>query len=653
MKYRTEIDGLRALAVLPVLFFHARFPFFQGGYVGVDIFFVISGFLITSVILDDVEKGKFSLVRFYERRARRILPALFTVFIFCLFASWLILFPKELKHFGASLATSSLFVSNLYFMMLKGYFVPVMEKNPLIHIWSLSVEEQFYLLYPLLFILLCRLGNTHRVLIISGGIILSLILSLYCVRHFPDGNFFSSPSRAWELLMGGLTAVTAPQENGKKSFLRNALSLSGLVLICLSVTMFDRWTPWPSLFSLTPTLGTVLILAFGKDTWVSRILSLPFFVFIGLISYSLYLWHQPLFAFTEAYLSKRPSDTGYLLLMALSILLAYLSWRFVEKPFRTPGILSRVFVFKFSIVGLVFFSFCGGILYLKKGFWGRFNPQVQEQLKVADDLDKLSARLFDKSGFVPERDGFRMGDRSKAPTVCLWGDSHAAALSSSTDRLLAKKGIGGIFFGRGACPPILGVIRTDNPEGYYFPTFNEKVMEYILGSKDISTVILVSRWSINIEGNRLDNGESPMEEETARLIPQKSFSTEEERKKIITDQIKITIQKLMDAHKMVILVYPIPELGFNVPEANARAIMNDSPAVSMGYPFYLKRNRYILGFFDSLPQFPYLQKVFPDKVFCSDGRCWSKLNNATFYADDNHLSDAGADLLTLEIGKYF
>lgn len=305
MKYRSEIDGLRALAVLPVIFFHAGFEIFSGGFIGVDIFFVISGYLITWIILDELAEGKFSIARFYERRARRILPALLCVMLVCVPFAWFWMLPSQYMDFSRSLIAVVLFISNISFWRESGYFAAAAEEKPLLHTWSLAVEEQFYVLFPIALMLLWRFGKRSLLSLIIAVAIISFGLCEFASRYYPIANFFLIPMRAWELFIGAICAFIHKESAQKKD---NLLSLLGLVCIIGAIFTYDEQMPLPSAYTAIPVIGTALIIVYGTaGSWVARLLSLRMFVVIGLVSYSAYLWHQPLFAFARIRLPQPPS----------------------------------------------------------------------------------------------------------------------------------------------------------------------------------------------------------------------------------------------------------------------------------------------------------------------------------------------------------
>lgn len=332
MKYRPEIDGLRSVAVLPVILFHAGLGIFSGGFVGVDIFFVISGYLITTIILSQIIAGRFSLLDFYSRRSRRILPALFLVIACTIPFAFVLMLPSQFKDFSQSVAAVSIFASNILFWKESGYFAAAAELKPLLHTWSLAVEEQYYVLFPLLLLGLWRLGARPALMVLGAIFAASLIASQILSSRAPDANFFLLPSRAWELLAGSLCAIWILKRGQSGHALASAL---GLGLILGSIFLYDGDTPFPSVYALAPVAGTALIILFADaGTPVGRLLAMRGPVFIGLISYSAYLWHQPLFALARLASPHHPPMAVMMALAALSIGLAFLSWKYVEQPTR-------------------------------------------------------------------------------------------------------------------------------------------------------------------------------------------------------------------------------------------------------------------------------------------------------------------------------
>ncbi|NNE59184.1 MAG: acyltransferase [Hellea sp.] len=474
MKYRPEIDGLRSVAVLPVIFFHAGIALFSGGYVGVDVFFVISGYLISTIIFERSKKGAFSIVDFYEARARRILPALFFVMIACLPMAWLWMNPDQWREFSESMIWTSLFSSNIFFWLNSDYFASASEFKPLLHTWSLAVEEQYYVFFPLIVMAFWRFGKK-----VLGGIfvllgIASFVLCCWLVSRNPEANFFLTPSRVWELLIGvACAAILMKQRSAGTTTshgLNQSMSALGLAMITYSILFFDHHTPFPSAWALLPVAGTGLIIVFAKgETWVGKLLSLKPLVWIGLISYSAYLWHQPLYAFARIKTIGEPHLNVMLALATLSLLLAWVSWRWVEQPFRkkkTSGkvldgkkfLSTRKGIFAFSVAGLLAFV---GVGYVQAK--GIAEPQ---RLVDAKAMEKQFKRVgggrgrmvaYEKCHFNPAKNwkgnwncepGTGRDKDLAAIGIAVVGDSHAADKSM----VLRIMGYSPVQFGGAGCP---------------------------------------------------------------------------------------------------------------------------------------------------------------------------------------------------------
>jgi peptidoglycan/LPS O-acetylase OafA/YrhL len=435
LKYRSEIDGLRALAVVPVILFHAGFELFNGGFVGVDVFFVISGYLITTILIEDIEKNRFSIINFYERRARRILPALFFVMLVTIPLAWMWMSPSQMKDFSQSLIAVSLFLSNIHFWRESGYFAAATEEKPLQHTWSLAVEEQYYVLFPIFLFLVWRFGKNRVFWMIVVFAAMSLALSEWGWRNASYANFYLAPTRAWELFAGSIAAFIV-QNRGVKA--NNALSLLGLATIIFAIFEYDKNTPFPSIFGLVPVIGVVLLVLYAdKETFVGRLLSIKLFVGIGLISYSAYLWHQPLFAFARIYSLETPSSKLMLSLSIASLLLAIVSWRFIEKPFRRKEafLASQLKLFKFSFLGFLLFVLIGLIGHFNKGFENRFKKVLNGDISHIEFHEYVSNRYLDcepqrVAEEAPYLEDFLRCKQTKQRSAdwVLLGDSHAEHL---------------------------------------------------------------------------------------------------------------------------------------------------------------------------------------------------------------------------------
>jgi peptidoglycan/LPS O-acetylase OafA/YrhL len=392
LKYRAEIDGLRALAVVPVILFHAGFEFFSGGFVGVDVFFVISGYLITTILIEDLENKRFSIINFYERRARRILPALFVVMFISILPAYFVMLPDELQNLGQSIVATTLFANNVLLdISATDYWALQAEFKPLLHTWSLGIEEQYYLLFPLFLMLAWRFGKNRVFWMIVVMAVISLLLSEWGWRNNATTNFYLAPARAWELFAGSISAIIVQKRGVQKN---NFLAFLGLATIIFSIFAYDESTPFPSVYALAPVLGVMLLVLFAeKETLVAKLLGTKVFVGIGLISYSAYLWHQPILAYLRTISIGELVWTSALMMVPITFFFAVLTWKFVEQPFRKVGTFGRNKFLSLMIILSTLFVSIGLILHQTEGFseafygpskygsvnvWGNYNNRVYD-----------------------------------------------------------------------------------------------------------------------------------------------------------------------------------------------------------------------------------------------------------------------------------
>ena len=501
MQYRSDIDGLRAIAVLPVIFFHAGFSIFSGGYVGVDIFFVISGFLITTLLIEAIENKSFSIADFYERRARRILPALFVVILVCIPFAWIWMTPDQLHGFSKSLVAVSLFASNILFWRESGYFDTTTEEKPLLHTWSLAVEEQYYLFFPIFLIIVWRFGLKTVTALIFSFAIISLSISEWGWRNAPTANFYLAPSRIWELFAGSLASIFIYKYGMRRN---QALSLLGLIMIFSSIFFYDKYIPFPSIYTLLPVTGTVLVILFSsKETLAYRFLSLKLLVFIGLLSYSAYLWHQPLLAFARIKSIESLTVTTSLILVAVTFALAYLSYRFVETPFRKKKLLStrkRMFTVASFILVLPMSIGLAAYSYQDISELRSENAIVLRSIKVKEAYTNRQAAIragichFNTGGKYKNIDDFLhhwqcySNDEGLIDSkVLLVGDSHSA------DKAVAfrQAGVDVVQLGGASCPISPLYVK---PETSYCTKILNKAHELAKTGK-VESVFLSNRFS--------------------------------------------------------------------------------------------------------------------------------------------------------------
>lgn len=463
--YRPDIDGLRAIAVSAVVIHHAFPGFFPGGFIGVDVFFVISGYLISSIILDNLARNRFSFTDFYARRIKRIFPALFLVLAFTLAYGWYILTPNEYKALGKHAVAGSIFLSNFAFWQEAGYFDASATQKPLLHLWSLAIEEQFYIFWPLILFALHRSGQSRRVWILVL-LLLSLTVNLWLVRRDPTAAFFNPVGRFWEMMMGAYLAVSRPtQDTVARGSDNRAQWLSTLGIVLLALVMFKLHPErrFPGGWALVGTLATGLLIAAGPRGWFNRyVLSSKPLVWIGLISYPLYLWHWPLLVYPFIELGEVPPARDQVGWVLLAVLLAWLTYQLVERPIRFGQWRTWRYTTAILSAGVALSGLTGFTIYKQEGQPDRF--------------PELLATLTSKGGPPAITEGWRYHDcmldfkvppshfkpfcvEQKRPLVFLWGDSHAASLYPG---FKALQDSGKYSFGMGErtaaiCPPILGV----------------------------------------------------------------------------------------------------------------------------------------------------------------------------------------------------
>lgn len=643
--YRPDIDGLRALAILPVLFFHAGLGLFEGGYVGVDVFFVISGFLITKIIYGEISEGNFSILRFYERRARRILPALFAVCAFSFVAAWWLFVPLDFQDFSRSLAAAMLFASNILFMDETGYFAQPSEVKPLLHTWSLAVEEQYYIVFPLLLALAAKFFRQHIGLFVVLLLLASFAACVWATGYRPVYAFFLSPTRAWELMIGSVLALgLIPAIKDRMAL--NVLSILGLSLVLASIFLFTADTSFPGWQAAIPCLGAALLIyANGQEeTWGGKLLSLKPFVWIGLISYSLYLWHWPLIVFAKYAFGHELPAWGLWVLIALSMVMAALSWRFIEQPFRQKtGLFSNIRVFAPAcFAGALVLTAAGLAGHYAGGFPGRWSPEVLAFAAAREDHNPDSGRCHARDPEELARNKpCVLGPEDGTPEFMLWGDSHADAVMPAFKDLAEEYKVTGWFASYGGCPPLLTVYRLDRPARHKCKQFNDTVAK-LIADGGIKTVFLVSRWTVYSDGHNEDGPQSG--KRTLIASASHSDATRASSKLAFADGLKRTVAALRDAGARVVLVEQVPEHQALVPTLLARAAATgrDPAEFTLGKATHLARQAYVVSQFDKLAKGEDLARIDPAERFCPADRCIMSQDGDVLYNDYQHVTTKGA-----------
>jgi len=643
MNYRAEIDGLRAVAVIPVILFHAGFSMFSGGFVGVDVFFVISGYLITTIILTELATGSFSIATFYERRARRILPALFFVMAVSLPFAWMWLIPSEIKHLSDSIMAVIAFSSNILFWQTSGYFDTAVELKPLLHTWSLAVEEQYYLVFPIFLMLTWRLGLRAVALLVLAMVAGSLVLAQIGSAFKPIATFYLLPTRGWELGLGALAAIITANKGlpTLSKTLSESLSMLGLGLIVFSNIVYDKHTPFPSVYTLAPTVGTVLVILYAVPaTLAGKILCFKPAVAIGLVSYSTYLWHQPLFALARQRSFHEPDVLVMSALALLSIALGYVSWRFIESPFRNRQRFDRRTIFTLSGVGMLVFFGIGLAGHLSDGFRNREKWQgidnafeTQAQTNSGPAYCRANAQASSLGPLVCV-----IGDTAKPPEGVLWGDSLAGALMPGLDTQLKREGKAFYFVSSNGCIPIEGAWRVFRREEFACTQERHQVfIEAFLHDQSLHTLVWVGAFSGLV-------GRVPSSDYVLDNVPVQS---DRAKQKIIA-----TLRKFKDAGKEIVFVGETPWFPYYVADYAIRryAATNGDKAAMIQR---LQRDAVVahLNQTDLLRDaLAYATVVDGVEVFCDESRCASHDgDNQLLYIDDGHISHAGAERLAQKI----
>ncbi|MGP1386509.1 MAG: acyltransferase family protein [Thainema sp.] len=701
MKYRAEIDGLRALAVISVILFHAGFRYFSGGFVGVDVFFVISGYLITTIVVSEIEQDTFSLINFYERRARRILPALFLVVFVSLIFSWFWLRPPDMKDFSQSLIAIPYFLSNILFWLESGYWGTANELKPLLHTWTLAIEAQYYFIFPLYLMLIWRFHKRqlfNSLLFITA---ISFLLSQWGAYNLPSANFFLLPTRWWELALGASLALFVLQKQAvyshlcKKNIVNEALGWIGLTAIIYSVIVFDETVPFPSFFALIPTVGTGLIILFTtSQTRVGQLLSTKYLVRIGLISYSAYLWHQPLFVFARHRSLTEPSQFLIIMLIILVFPLAYLSWKYIEKPFRSTSRISKKAIFLFWLVGSVIFIEVGIAGYITDGFVSRvpeeaqpierligqinLNPTQQlnslaqlvaldaiEQTKLAylgQTADRPNPNHYSQLNTVPEpnqdpSDSYNYDFSMKCdgpltwsadcrtsdePEILIWGDSFAMHLVPGI--MASNPNAQIIQMTMSVCGPFFDIAPVSEPD--YPPrwskeclVFTEEVRQWLKNNQTVKYAVLSSPFFQYLKEDKilvLRNG--------VHVTVNSDFVLEEFEK---------TLTELKSMGIIPVIFSPPPANGIDLGRCLASADWQGIELAKCDFKQdeMSQIRSMVYQFLDNISHKNY-RVVRLDQLMCDGATCKTHIGSIGLYRDDGHLSSEGSAVLGKKYNFY-
>ncbi|TCK62362.1 acyltransferase family protein [Seleniivibrio woodruffii] len=649
MRYRADIDGLRSVAIIPVVLYHAGMNMFSGGFIGVDVFFVISGYLITSIILNDIEKDKFSISQFYFRRIKRIFPALYffltVTTLFCFF----FYLPEDFRAYGKSLFGSVFFISNIVFWRESGYFDTSSEMKPLLHTWSLSVEEQFYIFYPVMLLILAKYFKKRYSGAVIVVFILSFMLSIFATPKAASASFYLLPTRAWELMLGALLALNVlPQTNNFK--LLNIASLCGITMVLIGVFAYDQSTLFPGIAALLPCGGTALIIYSGisdsQKPFINRLLSFKLFVIIGLVSYSWYLWHWALFAFKNYYHGVL-RDMFFLstpFLIVLSLVLAFVSYFVIEKPFRDIKWENRKMVFAGAFQVMAVAGIVALVIWTQKGFPDRFSDRIADLSAAGKDM--ISMEEYNRKNGLEHLDKNRfyiLGDKNTRPSFVLLGDSIAHSVAPGIGMLASESGKSGYLFSNAATLPVLDVYainKATNPE-----KFLRRVFEIINGDENIKTVIIAARWQ-----GYLNLWEIYSTDSNGKMSPVDL----KDRKELIAEELKKTVELLRSKNKNVLVIGNLPESKVNIPDSIVKSQyiaeqypkLYKVPDIAPSYENNVETRRSVEDIFKYIKNIDNVRFIYPDDVLCKENKCeFADSEMRSFYADNSHLTSYGAQYI--------
>jgi len=627
-KYRADIDGLRAVAILLVVWFHAAN--FKGGFIGVDIFFVISGFLISTIIFKNFDSNSFSFVEFYSRRIRRIFPALILMLVSVFIFGWFALFTDEYKQLSEHIFRGSYFTSNFSLLKESGYFDSEAETKPLLHLWSLAVEEQFYIIWPLLLWVAWKLRlNLLFVIIVVG--VASFVFGLVQIQSDKAAAFYLPQSRFWEILLGSALAhlviyqqnIFTKLSNSKK--LKNFLSILGVALIIVGVFTITRNKNFPGAWALLPTFGAVLIIACGSGAWINRVvLQNRFLVFFGLISFPLYLWHWPLLVFARIIESEKPSSSIRIVAVIVSIILAWLTYRFIEKPIR----FGKYTKLKTVILGvlMVLVGWMGYVGYINNGFASRNSIKNYQQQIDNTDILKTTRESDGSCKDFGLGDGIVCLANSKQPEFLIVGDSHAMSLNSAA--YLKKSNLKTLLISSQDCLPFEKYAHSSND------CTNVAIQAKIavVQIKSIKTVFIQSF--------------APEKFSDFHKIGEGNQNDIQKPEDMFIAGYEDLIQAFIDAGKNVVFVLDNPILNHDPKRCFARPFRVLPDSCKIDKRDILSRQNLYREQVKKLQEDVASLKIFDSlQVFCDADFCYGEDDNNLFYYDKHHLNIAGSQKL--------
>lgn len=628
--FREDINGLRALAIVSVLLFHFDVPGFSGGFSGVDVFFVISGYLMTAIITRRLDAGTFSILGFYVDRARRIIPALLVVCIALLTVGWFCLVPSEFLAMGKHVTGALTFTSNILFWREAGYFDEITRSKWLIHTWSLSVEWQFYVLYPLAFVVVHHFCKPQIRIVLVIVTLASLFVAVLLAQSRPIAGFYLLPSRIWEMTAGGLVCL-APLPRRVTSRQRHCVEIAGLAMIAAAILAFATAAAWPGWRAILPVAGTALVIAAGRER--SVVTGNAVFAWIGRSSYSIYLWHWPIVV-ALVYIAKEDEPKWQAAGMAAAFVVGWLSYRVVELPAQrwikaARGTRCSSLIGSALLALPMLVAATGAGIWLSRGAPQRFAPEVA----LADDarpwVNKLDAGCFAQSGVVLPPCILGPGSRKVAADMI--GDSHASATVTALVAA-APAGSGIRFRAYASCPTLLGAVSFD-PESHC-DEFNRRYLgEIIAGPASATPVVIADRWQsyMTLDTIGLRANAARADGVVLRLSPSR-----------LEERLTQTVCAIT-AKRPTFIILPVPDYPVRIPQALARALISDpsAPEIYMPLNAYWRRNGAVIAMLNRVAARCGARLLDPVPGLCPGGKCQASAAHLPLYTDDHHLNELG------------
>jgi peptidoglycan/LPS O-acetylase OafA/YrhL len=631
--YRPEVNGLRGIAVMGAVFYHAEmifqsFRIFPGGFLGVDVFIVISGYLMTSIILKEYQSTKsFSFINYYKRRIRRLLPALLVVIFFTSIVSYFIFLPVHFEEFIKSVGASIFFFSNFFFHFSgQAYGAQVLSEIPLLHTWSLSLEEQFYIIYPLALLGMMIYFKKQIKLILIIGILSSVVFASITSINHQSFNYYMLPSRAWEFLFGALLGININQfsiSNNKKQ--KEILAIFGFLILLFSFAFFDNTNVHPTYLTLIPVTATYLIIQdTNKENLINRLLSFKILIFLGLISYSFYLWHHPIFSFAKIIGVGEKSLVIKFFFIILSIFFGFLTYKFVEKPFRKEG----EKIFNFSKINTLAVSSIFVIIIL----YSLVDYQKTQYPTIAQHLYKktwFTTKTYFRPCFQRKTFFCSFNENKNNPTVFLIGDSIMASIQEELKIILINKNLNFIPMTNAGCD-----------------FFDEKFFSSNMVEENGNSMC-----NKKLAKNRINKIEKNKESTIILHI-----NYEKNIKNINLINFKERVQRYLNQNYKIILIYPIPQMKKNVSIEIEKNLNNKEfpvKIINIDFSKYLKESKKIFDFYDSMNH-ENLYKIYPYKKFCDvdlKNKCVANTQDYLYFIDSTHLSKKGSELINMDLIK--